>query len=68
VRLQQGVRLQAGKAAYTEHEAARALHGVSFETALVAHTVEEEDGEEKIRIISARKTAPRERPLYDTHH
>jgi hypothetical protein len=35
---------------------------------LVAHTVEEEDGEEKIRIISARKASPRERALYDTHH
>ena len=34
---------------------------------LVAHTVEEEDGEEKIRIISARKAAPRERAVYDTH-
>jgi len=33
---------------------------------LVAHAVEEENGEEKIRIISARKAAPRERVIYDT--
>jgi uncharacterized DUF497 family protein len=32
---------------------------------LVAHTVEVEDGEEKIRIISARKAVPRERAIYD---
>jgi hypothetical protein len=32
---------------------------------LVVHTVEEENGEEKIRIISARKAAPRERALYE---
>jgi len=32
---------------------------------LVVHTVEEQNGEEKIRIISARKAAPRERALYD---
>jgi hypothetical protein len=33
---------------------------------LVAHTVEEEDGEEVIRIISARKATPRERKIYET--
>jgi len=32
---------------------------------LVVHTVDEENGEEKIRIISARKAAPRERALYE---
>jgi uncharacterized DUF497 family protein len=32
---------------------------------LVVHTVEEENGEEKIRIISARKAAPLERAVYD---
>ena len=32
---------------------------------LVAHTVEEEDGEEVIRIISARKATPRERMIYE---
>ena len=32
---------------------------------LVVHTVEEEHGEEKIRIISARKASPRERGLYE---
>jgi len=31
---------------------------------LVAHTVEVENGEEKIRIISARKADPSERALY----
>jgi uncharacterized protein len=31
---------------------------------LVVHTVEEEDGEEKIRIISARKADAREQSLY----
>jgi uncharacterized protein len=31
---------------------------------LVVHTVEEEDGEEKIRIISARKADSREQSLY----
>ena len=31
---------------------------------LIVHTVEEEDGEEEVRIISARKAAPRERALY----
>lgn len=31
---------------------------------LVVHTVEEENGEEKVRIISARKAGPRERALY----
>jgi uncharacterized DUF497 family protein len=34
---------------------------------LVAHTIEEENGEEEIRIISARKATPRERTLYDAH-
>jgi uncharacterized DUF497 family protein len=33
---------------------------------LVVHTVEEENGEEKIRIISARKTDPGERALYES--
>jgi hypothetical protein len=33
---------------------------------VVAHTVEEEDGEEVIRIISARKATPRERKIYET--
>ena len=32
---------------------------------LVVHTIEEEHGEEEIRIISARKASPRERSLYD---
>jgi uncharacterized DUF497 family protein len=31
---------------------------------LVVHTVEEENGKEKVRIISARKAAPRECALY----
>jgi uncharacterized DUF497 family protein len=35
---------------------------------LVVHTSEEENGEEKIRIISARKAGPRERALYDAAH
>ena len=35
---------------------------------LVVHTVEEEDGEEKIRIISARKANPGEQALYPPHH
>lgn len=34
---------------------------------LVVHTVEEENGEEKIRIISARKANPSEQSLYDSH-
>ncbi len=34
---------------------------------LVVHTVEEENGEENVRIISARKAAPRERALYESH-
>jgi hypothetical protein len=34
---------------------------------LVAHTVEEESGEETVRIISARKAAPGERALYDSY-
>jgi uncharacterized DUF497 family protein len=33
---------------------------------LVVHTIEEQNGEEKIRIISARKASPRERALYDS--
>ncbi|MGA3026947.1 MAG: BrnT family toxin [Bryobacteraceae bacterium] len=33
---------------------------------LVVHTVEEQNGEEKVRIISARKADPRERSLYDS--
>ena len=33
---------------------------------LVVHTVEEQNGEEKIRIISARKAVRRERGLYDS--
>jgi uncharacterized DUF497 family protein len=33
---------------------------------LVVHTVEEQDGEEEIRIISARKATPRERAVYDS--
>ena len=33
---------------------------------LVVHTVEEENGEETVRIISARKASPRERSLYET--
>jgi uncharacterized DUF497 family protein len=33
---------------------------------LVAHTVEEDNGEEKIRIISARKASPSERAIYDS--
>jgi hypothetical protein len=31
---------------------------------LVVHTSEEQHGEEKIRIVSARKASPRERALY----
>jgi uncharacterized DUF497 family protein len=34
---------------------------------LVVHTSEEQHGEEKIRIISARKASPRERALYHSH-
>lgn len=34
---------------------------------LVVHTVEEENGEEKIRIISARKTDPSKRALCESH-
>ena len=34
---------------------------------LVVHTVEEENGEEEVHIISARKAAPRERALYDSY-
>jgi uncharacterized DUF497 family protein len=32
---------------------------------LMAHTVQVEDDEEKIKIISARKAGPRERAVYD---
>jgi uncharacterized DUF497 family protein len=32
---------------------------------LVVHTMEAEDGEELLRLISARKAEPRERRLYD---
>jgi uncharacterized protein len=35
---------------------------------LVVHAVEEENDEEKIRIISARKANPRERALYESPH
>jgi uncharacterized DUF497 family protein len=35
---------------------------------LVAHTYEEESGEEVIRIVSARKATPRERMLYEQAH
>ncbi|MBZ5671634.1 MAG: BrnT family toxin [Acidobacteriia bacterium] len=35
---------------------------------LVAHTYEEESGEEIIRIVSARKATPRERMLYEQAH
>jgi uncharacterized protein len=35
---------------------------------LGVHTIEEQDGEEEIRIISARKAIPRERALYETPH
>jgi uncharacterized DUF497 family protein len=35
---------------------------------LVAHTYEEEDGEEVIRMISARKATPRERMVYAQAH
>ena len=34
---------------------------------LVVHTLEEENGEEKVRIISARKAYPRERAFYESH-
>jgi hypothetical protein len=34
---------------------------------LIVHTVEEENEEEKIRIISARKADPRERAVYYAH-
>ena len=34
---------------------------------LVVHTVEEENGEEKVRIISARKASPRECAFYESH-
>ncbi|HKO04526.1 MAG TPA: BrnT family toxin [Candidatus Acidoferrales bacterium] len=33
---------------------------------VVAHTVREEDGEEIVRIISARKATPRERRVYES--
>ena len=35
---------------------------------LVAHICAEEDGEEVIRIVSARKATPRERMLYEQAH
>ncbi len=35
---------------------------------LVAHTYEEEDGEQVIRIVSARKATPRERAFYEQAH
>ena len=35
---------------------------------LVVHTSEEENGEEKVRIISARKATPSERALYHSAH
>ncbi len=35
---------------------------------LVAHTYEEENGEEVIRIVSARKATPRERMFYEQAH
>jgi hypothetical protein len=34
---------------------------------LIVHTVEEQNGEENVRIISARKAAPGERALYYSH-
>ena len=34
---------------------------------LVVHTVEEHNGEEEVRIISARRASPRERALYNAH-
>jgi uncharacterized DUF497 family protein len=55
----------------------RRKHGISFDTAvcaggiaivLVVHTSEEQHGEEKIRIVPARKASPRERALYHPHH
>lgn len=35
---------------------------------LVAHTYKDEDGEEVIRVISARKATPRERMIYEQAH
>jgi uncharacterized DUF497 family protein len=35
---------------------------------LVVHTVEEQDGEEEIRIISARKATRAERQAYESSH
>jgi len=35
---------------------------------LVAHTLETEDGEEYVRLISARKAEPHERRRYETGH
>jgi len=40
------------------------MSGDSVVILLVAHTVEEQNGEEEIRIISARKASSRERALY----
>jgi uncharacterized DUF497 family protein len=39
----------------------------SIKLLLVVHTIEEEHGEEEIRIISARKATPRERTLYESY-
>ena len=39
-----------------------------FAILLVVHTSEELNGEEEIRIISARKASPRERALYHPRH
>jgi uncharacterized protein len=35
---------------------------------LVVHTIEEQNGEEEVRIISARKAIPRERDVYEASH
>jgi uncharacterized DUF497 family protein len=35
---------------------------------LVVHTIEEQNGEEEVRIISARKAIPRERAFYEASH
>jgi uncharacterized DUF497 family protein len=42
------------------------VHGVVI--LLVVHTVEEQNGEEEIRIISARKATKAERQAYDDSH
>jgi uncharacterized DUF497 family protein len=41
--------------------------GAGIAIILVVHTSEEQNGEEKIRIISARKASPRERALYHSY-